>query len=247
MVSVRNKILVFLIIPIFSLVFVKFAFAGWSNDADPPATTLTTSCTSTSCTISFTCTDIGGGKCLTTYADISNPPQTSRTSPFTLSFPDSSTRTLYYRSVDNSGNYEVVKSTPLNFLVNASCSPTHYGCITGTSTSNLSNINNWTWSCAGLNGGTSASCSELKPVNGGWGSFQGCTAVCGGGTNTRTCNNLTPSNGGTECTRLDGTLTNSANRNESISCNTQSCGVPWIQTSGGDIHSNTSINTQPAP
>lgn len=44
------------------------------------------------------------------------------------------------------------------------CSPTHYSCAIGTSINNVSGATSWTWSCDGLNGGTSAACSENKPV-----------------------------------------------------------------------------------
>lgn len=50
-------------------------------------------------------------------------------------------------------------------IVNGACSAAHYGCSSGTSASNSSNTANWTWSCTGANGGTSASCSEPKYVD----------------------------------------------------------------------------------
>jgi hypothetical protein len=46
--------------------------------------------------------------------------------------------------------------------INASCSATHYACTTGTSASNIDGTSAWTWTCAGSNGGTNASCSESK-------------------------------------------------------------------------------------
>ena len=47
-------------------------------------------------------------------------------------------------------------------VVNGSCAALHYGCTSGTSASNVSGANAYTWSCQGANGGTTASCSEPK-------------------------------------------------------------------------------------
>ena len=51
------------------------------------------------------------------------------------------------------------------------------------------------------------------PVDGGWSDWGTCSATCGGGTQTRTCTNPTPANGGANCVG-----------DSSQSCNTQSCG-----------------------
>ncbi len=51
--------------------------------------------------------------------------------------------------------------------VNGVCAATHYSCTVGTSANNVDGTTQWTWSCIGANGGTTASCSESKPaVNG---------------------------------------------------------------------------------
>jgi len=63
---------------------------------------------------------------------------------------------------------------------------------------------------------------QPQPVNGGWSDWSACSAECGGGTQTRTCNNPAPANGGADCSQLDG-------GNSSQSCNTQACGA----SSGG--------------
>lgn len=47
--------------------------------------------------------------------------------------------------------------------VNGSCAATHFNCSAGTSTNNVDGSTAWTWSCAGSNGGTTASCAEAKP------------------------------------------------------------------------------------
>jgi hypothetical protein len=52
-----------------------------------------------------------------------------------------------------------------------------------------------------------------KPINGGWTEWSTCSATCGGGTQTRTCTNPAPANGGLDCVG-----------ETSQSCNTQSCG-----------------------
>lgn len=47
--------------------------------------------------------------------------------------------------------------------VNGVCSSTHYNCTAGTSANNNSGATTWTWTCNGSDGGTNASCSEVKP------------------------------------------------------------------------------------
>lgn len=48
--------------------------------------------------------------------------------------------------------------------VNGVCSASHYSCVKGTSLNNVNGSTAWTWSCAGLYGGTTASCSQTKPT-----------------------------------------------------------------------------------
>jgi len=63
--------------------------------------------------------------------------------------------------------------------------------------------------------GCSATCQIEQiqtPVNGGWSAWSACSAACGGGTQTRTCTNPAPSNGGTNCSGVS-----------YQSCNTQKC------------------------
>ena len=51
-------------------------------------------------------------------------------------------------------------------LVNGACSSpqAHYTCSAGTSINNVDGASTWTWSCQGSGGGSTASCSENKPV-----------------------------------------------------------------------------------
>jgi len=63
-----------------------------------------------------------------------------------------------------------------------------------------------------------------QPINGGWSEWGTCSATCGGGTQTRTCTNPTPANGGADC---EGVL--------SQSCNTQSCGGGGGGGGGGSL------------
>ncbi|MFZ3011655.1 MAG: hypothetical protein WA060_01495 [Minisyncoccia bacterium] len=53
-------------------------------------------------------------------------------------------------------------ATPINGV----CATTHYACGSPAASTNNSSLNPslWTWTCPGSNGGTNASCSELKPA-----------------------------------------------------------------------------------
>ncbi len=46
--------------------------------------------------------------------------------------------------------------------INGACGVAHYTCTSGTSTSNVDGVTDWTWTCQGANGGSNASCSESK-------------------------------------------------------------------------------------
>jgi len=61
--------------------------------------------------------------------------------------------------------------------------------------------------------GCSAACqNETIKVDGKWSEWSTCSATCGGGTQTRTCNNPAPANGGADCVG-----------DSSRTCNTQAC------------------------
>ena len=53
---------------------------------------------------------------------------------------------------------------------------------------------------------------SCSPINGGWSAWSTCSVSCGGGTQTRTCNNPSPDCGGAQCSGAS-----------SQSCNTQPC------------------------
>jgi hypothetical protein len=77
--------------------------------------------------------------------------------------------------------------------------------------------------CGGGKPATSQSCNTgCCPVNGGWSGWSSCSASCGGGTQTRSCNSPSPSCGGNPCSG-----------STSQSCNTQGCAqnCRWQSTS----------------
>ena len=57
----------------------------------------------------------------------------------------------------------------------------------------------------------------FSPVNGGWSDWSSCSATCGGGTQTHTCTNPAPADGGADCSGAS-----------SQSCNTQLCPIPML-------------------
>ncbi|KKS71587.1 MAG: hypothetical protein UV42_C0024G0009 [Candidatus Magasanikbacteria bacterium GW2011_GWE2_42_7] len=71
-------------------------------------------------------------------------------------------RALSQTAVTLDANIVSVPTLSVVTPTNGSCSPTHYSCTIGTSTSNVSSTTAWTWSCTGTDGGTDASCSETK-------------------------------------------------------------------------------------
>ncbi|MBI4035996.1 thrombospondin type-1 domain-containing protein [Candidatus Daviesbacteria bacterium] len=96
-----------------------------------------------------------------------------------------------------------------------------------------------------IGGTTTTTYTIAGPTNGTWSAWSGgtCTVTCGGGTltgETRTCSAPAPGAGGTECTKLDGTLTTATNRTETRSavtaCNTQACaGCDTCGTAAADV------------
>jgi len=62
----------------------------------------------------------------------------------------------------------------------------------------------------------------VSAVNGNWSVWSPCSASCGGGTQTRTCTNPAPSNGGADC-----------GGSNSQACNTDACDDPSDASSTG--------------
>ena len=93
------------------------------------------------------------------------------------------------------------------------CSSTHYLCTQGTSINNVDGSTTWTWSCEGSGGGTTASCSENKPVpvNGACAAtYNNCTA----GTSVDTADDAT--NFKWNCQGLDGGTTASCTESKYV-------------------------------
>jgi len=118
----------------------------------------------------------------------------------------------------------------INLIVNGACGssnganvysiPTSGLCTFGTASA-VSGSGPWSWTCAGLYGGTNASCSANKKVDGGWSGWSSCSVTCGGGTQARTCTSPAPANGGAACSGAS-----------SQSCNTQACAsCHWVALS----------------
>lgn len=88
---------------------------------------------------------------------------------------------------NNCGVWQPVSVTTVP--VTGSCAATHYNCSAGTSVSNAAVADQWTWSCQGSNGGTTASCSEPYNCVGGCGPGPTCN---NGSTNPPACDNGAP-------------------------------------------------------
>lgn len=69
-------------------------------------------------------------------------------------------------------------------------------------------------------GSTTTTTVGATPIDGGWSSWSACSVSCGGGTQTRTCDNPAPANGGAACIGSD-----------SQACNTQACPT-WVCREG---------------
>lgn len=217
----------------------------------PPPTGLVASCPAPGTTANFSWEDIGADHYAVRVDDNRyswNPcvwgatDQDSCDDVFTNSFSRSTTPSHTYawwvHSVTSTGYWSVGVVGPdftcTPSLVNGVCSSTHYNCAPagGTSTNNVSNATTWTWNCVGSDGGTTASCSEFKPIDGGWSAWSTPSFECGvSGTQTRTCTNPAPQYGGLDC--VGPTTQNYTN----ASCS-------WWQVKDGDVTTNGNLTSR---
>jgi hypothetical protein len=82
----------------------------------------------------------------------------------TTSYSSGGTKTgsVTITSGEDTQTFSCTNSVTVTNPINGVCSVSHYGCATGTSALNVENSTNYTWSCTGSNGGTTASCFETK-------------------------------------------------------------------------------------
>jgi len=158
---------------------------------------------------------------------ISGIPMAAATGTCTLAASKSGYTSASASSSLSAGSATSGQNLTINLIVNGACgsangvsvysAPAANLCSAGTASA-VSGSGPWAWTCAGLYGGTNASCSASKKVDGGWTAWSACSVSCGGGTQTRTCTNPAPANGGAACSG-----------SSSQSCNTQSCvSCHWV-------------------
>ena len=104
-------------------------------------------------------------------------------------------------------------------------------CAVGDASTVTADNGNWLWTCSGFYGGDEANCSANVMINGGWSEWSECSVACGGGTQTRTCTNPAPANGGAYCE-------GSAEQE----CNTQSCPPGPVDGTCGEANDGSYIN-----
>lgn len=169
----------------------------WTNITSTPAAAMSGTLTATNCTIA-----LNGSSCNSTLNwTTTNPEATSEvTTPTNISVGT---------GLNGSATYSVAYGSRTFYLYNNAkslvpTSPSGSGvvatatCVTGT----------------GWDGSKCAAAGV--PVDGGWSDWSSCTQICGGGSQTRTCTNPIPQNGGASCALLDG--------GDSVrACNTQVC------------------------
>lgn len=139
--------------------------------------------------------------------------------------------TVHYVAVSKSGDLVSRTYVPLGKL-------TFTAIAAGTATITITNNQIVAKDQAGTLaiGNATTTYTVAGPTNGTWSAWSGgtCTVACGGGTltgETHTCS--APAAGGTECTKLDGTLTTPSNRTETRSAVT-ACNAPQACCINGD-------------
>ncbi|MFA6392618.1 MAG: hypothetical protein WCW54_00830 [Candidatus Paceibacterota bacterium] len=108
--------------------------------------------------------------------------------------------------IPSTNSWSYVYYTVNNAPINGSCGSSNGANLYSAPTTGLCNSGTastsgaWSWSCSGQYGGASVSCSANLKVDGGWSAWSTASAQCGyTGTQTRTCTNPTPANGGANC------------------------------------------------
>ena len=184
----------------------KWIGNGMSGTLTPATSSCTISSGASSCSINFTWTTTNP---VATSAVTSDTTDTGvAAANTTVATGNNSVLPTAFTIPYPSRNFYLYNNAVLLAQSSSSSNPVTAVCANGTS-----------W-----NAGTGTCKTNSTPVDGGWSAWSTCSVSCGGGTQTSTCTNPAPANGGKVCVGGDGYV-------QSQSCNVQSCGGVTIKSS----------------